>query len=138
MTALFFLFLIFTYDKANTFDVSKLDSSIRRALAKTPSSLAIFASCKPCASFAASYSAFSDKSPLSLASAMALAIFDRPSVLIYFHLNNLFPPSNETRMSLLIPLLASASTHAPSKKIKKRQDHTVLPGQHGLARYLLR
>jgi hypothetical protein len=39
------------------------------------SSLAIFISNKPCASFAASYSAFSDKSPLSLASEICWDIF---------------------------------------------------------------
>jgi len=74
------VFFILTIESAKTFEVSNLDSSIKRALAKVFPSCAILVSCKPCASFAASYSAFSDKSPLSLASAIAAEIFLRPSV----------------------------------------------------------
>jgi hypothetical protein len=36
-----------TMDNASTFDVSSFDSSIKRALASTPSNFAILASCNP-------------------------------------------------------------------------------------------
>ena len=56
-------------------------SSIRRALATIASILDIFISRIPCASLAASYSAFSDKSPLSLASPICSEIDGRSTVL---------------------------------------------------------
>ena len=53
-----------------TLSVESLDSSMIRALLTSALSWAIFPSRRPWASLAASYSAFSDKSPLSRASAI--------------------------------------------------------------------
>ena len=47
---------------------------------KSSSSFDIFASNNPCASLAASYSAFSERSPLSRASAICLIILGRSTV----------------------------------------------------------
>ena len=65
------MFFILTVDNTNTLELSSLDSSIILAFAKVSSSLDISSSKRPWASFAASYSAFSLRSPLSLASAIA-------------------------------------------------------------------
>ena len=68
------MFLIFTFDKIKTFEVSRLESSITLALEIITLNLAILVSNNPCASLAASYSAFSDKSPLSIASPICCII----------------------------------------------------------------
>ena len=65
-----------------TLEVSTCVSSKILALITTNSSSLIRASRRPCSSFAAEYSAFSDKSPLSLASAIAFATDCRPVVFI--------------------------------------------------------
>jgi len=57
-------------DSNETLELSNLLSSIILELLKSASNFAILASNSPCASFAASYSAFSERSPLSLASAI--------------------------------------------------------------------
>ena len=62
--------------------VSIEDSSNTRTFASAPSMAAIRASKIPCASFAASYSAFSFKSPFSRASAIALLAAGRSTALI--------------------------------------------------------
>ena len=71
----------FTLDKIDTLSVLISDSSITLALLIDSSSFDILSSWSPWASLAASYSAFSDKSPLSLASAIWLAISALPFVL---------------------------------------------------------
>ena len=82
-SAPFFWFLMRTLLKMKTLLLSMSESSMTRALAKRFSILLILASNKPWASFAASYSAFSLKSPLSRASAICWLILGRSTVFIW-------------------------------------------------------
>ena len=77
-----FKFLIFTLERSVTLVLSNNDSSIILEFEYTFSNSLILSSSIPCAFFAASYSAFSDRSPLSLASAIALAYNYEEVVLI--------------------------------------------------------
>src|SRR5476651_1339119 len=123
MVAPFFTFFILTIDNASTFDTSSFDSSSKRALAKVSCMWAILASCRPCASLAASYSAFSDRSPLSLASAMAFDILARPVVFKYC--NSSFNFSNPS----FVKYATSAITHVLIN-IQKKPPSLFLRGRH--------
>ena len=69
--------------RMKAFDVSIWDSSMMRALARTASALEILASSMPWASLAASYSAFSLRSPLSRASAICWEMAGRSTVFMW-------------------------------------------------------
>ena len=70
--------------RMKTLLLSMSESSMTRAFANRFSILLIFASSMPWASLAASYSAFSLKSPLSLASAICWEILGRSTVFIWW------------------------------------------------------
>ena len=77
ITILLDRFFTFTLERSWTESADSLLSSITRALATFSFRRAIFTSSRPWASRAASYSAFSERSPFSRASAMAAEITGR-------------------------------------------------------------